>query len=140
MDMKINTVVTKTLYSVEPTGTVEEMKQLMADLDVHALPVVDGDSRAVGIVTSSDLEPGLPRDTLAEDLMSDQVYEIDTNAKAVEAAQMMRDLSVNHLVVTEGGKAIGMISSFDLLRVITGEEQTESDLISNAEIEAANKA
>ncbi len=31
---------------------------------------------------------------------------------------MMLDLRVHHLVVTERGQAIGMLSSFDLLRVL----------------------
>lgn len=133
--MKVHKVIAKGLYSVDPTGTVEEMEQLMSDLDVHALPVVDEEARAIGIITSSDLEPGLPKDALAADLMSDQVYEIASKADATEAAQMMRDFSINHLVVTDEGKSVGMISSFDLLRVITGEERAESDAVSNTELE-----
>lgn len=125
--MKVQEVMTKGLYTVQPDGTVAEMKEFMASLSVHALPIVDPDGGVVGIVTSSDLEPDLSQDTLAADLMSDQVHEIDGQADAREAAQMMRDRSVHHLVVMEDGRAIGMLSAFDLLRVIAGEVAPEGE-------------
>ncbi len=116
--MKVNDVMTEGLATVLPHDTIETMEERMADLEVHALPVVDEEGRAVGIVTSSDFDPDLPRSTPAGDLVGDQVYQIDFEADAREAARMMLDLRVHHLVVTERGQAIGMLSSFDLLRVL----------------------
>ena len=119
--MKVHEVMTCELVTVQTHDTIEELESLMAEVEVHALPILNEEGMAIGIVTSSDCLPDLPRSTPAADLLSDQVYEVDQDADAKEAAQMMRDLNVHHLVVTDGGQAIGMLSSFDLLRVITGE-------------------
>lgn len=119
--MKVNELMTRDLATFQPHATVGELEELMADLDVHALPVVDEQGIAVGIVSASDLGPDVPRTTSAASLMNDRVYTIDHEADAKEAAQMMQDQSVHHLVVTERGRAVGMLSTFDLLRLITQE-------------------
>lgn len=116
--MKVNDLIDRTLITAKPHDSLETIEDRMAVQGVHALPVLDDAGRAIGIVTSSDLKPDLPEETSLADLMSDQVYTIDASEEAREAARRMRDLGVHHLVVTEGDRAVGMLSSFDLLRVI----------------------
>lgn len=133
--MKVKEVMTKGVFTVQPEGTVSEMRRFVADLGVHALPIVDLEGIAVGMVTSSDLEPDLPEDTLAFDLMSDRVYEIDGGEDARNAAQMMLNHTVHHLVVTDRGQAVGMLSSFDLLRVVTEGVEVVDEVLSAAQSE-----
>ncbi len=116
--MKVQDLIMRDLVTAEPHDTLASIEERMADRNVHALPVLDDDGKAVGIVTSSDFTPDLDMGTSVADLMSDMVYEIDLGEEAREAARRMHDLGVHHLVATERGRAVGMLSSFDLLRVI----------------------
>ncbi len=116
--MKVQELITRELYTAQPGDTLHRIEARMAALNVHALPIIDEEGKALGIVTSSDLSPDIRRDAAIADLISDVVYQIDVEEDAKEAARMMRDQGVHHLVATEGGRAVGMVSSFDLLRVI----------------------
>ena len=116
--MQIKELIGEQLYVAQLDDTCQTLAERMDVLDVHALPVVDEDRRPLGFVSSSDLTPDLPSDTAIADVMTDQVYSIDIDDAAKEAARMMRDLGVHHLVVTERDAAVGIVSSFDLLRVI----------------------
>lgn len=117
--MKIVELMSKRLVVAKPGETLAVVEKRMSDHGIHALPVLDEFGRPEGILTTSDCGPDVPPSTLVEELFTDQVYQIDVDADAREAARMMRDLGVHHLVVTEkDGRAVGMLSSFDLLRVI----------------------
>lgn len=49
-----------------------------------------------------------------QDLMSTRVESISCNATAAEALARMRGLRVRHLIVSDGGKAVGVLSDRDL--------------------------
>lgn len=116
--MKIENLIARDLVTADPSDTLGTIKERMADLGIHALPVVDELGKAIGIVTSSDIGPDLPDETPVADLMSDQIYPIGPEDTAKDAAGIMRDQGTHHLVVSRGDRAIGIVSSFDLLRVI----------------------
>jgi CBS domain-containing protein len=120
--MKVSDLFNPNLIEAKPHDTLFDIDERMVGHGIHALPIIGEEGQAIGIVTSSDLDPGLSRDTPVVELMSDTIYEVDSQAEAREAAVQMLNLGVHHLVVTEGGKAVGILSSFDLLRVITEEK------------------
>lgn len=119
--MKVEELVQRQLFRVHPDETRAQVEERLADLGVHALPVIDEDGKAIGIVTSGDLLPEWDMDAPVSDFLSDVAYTIEIGSEVGEAARMMRDLGVHHLVVTDGGEAVGMLSSFDLLRIIDAE-------------------
>jgi CBS domain-containing protein len=49
-----------------------------------------------------------------QELMSTQVESISRNATAAEAIARMRQMRVRHLIVSDGGKAVGVLSDRDL--------------------------
>ena len=120
--MKVEDLIARDLVTADSDETAEIIEERMSDLGLHALPVIDEMGAPVGIVTSSDLDPDTPKDTTVSELMGDQIFEIHPNDSPKDAAKLMRDQGTHHLVVVaEGGSAIGVLSSFDLLRVIEEE-------------------
>ena len=101
-----------------PDDTAETIREKFIDHGIHCLPVVDEMRTAIGIVTSTDLEDDIPDETPVGQIMSDNIFPVGPNDDARDAARLMRDQQVHHLVVTEEGKVAGVISALDLLRVI----------------------
>ena len=53
-----------------------------------------------------------------EDAMTREVITIDPDAPASTAARMLRERRVHRLFAAEGGRMVGVISAFDLLRLL----------------------
>ncbi len=100
---------------VGPDDPIGHARQLMLELRHHGLPVVDRNGEVVGIVTSSDLVQEWPAPETVDTAMSSPVLTVDQNASAAEAASMMFEARVHHLVVTHDERPVGVMSSFDLL-------------------------
>jgi len=78
------------------------------------------DSTPPGIVTDRDLRArvlaaGLGPDTVVTQVMSRPLVTIDSDAPAFAALRLMLEENIHHLVVTEEGRIIGVISATDLL-------------------------
>ena len=86
---------------------------------INSIPIVNEDGALVGILSSHDLVDDWDSEVRISEIMSTTVYTIDCNASIVEAAQAMRQELIHHLVVTDDGATIGVISTFDLLDAIT---------------------
>ena len=83
--------------------------------------VVDGQGRLAGIFTDGDLRRVLEKQklhtqTAVKDIMTRQVKTIASEALASEAAHLMEERRINHLVVVDAAKApVGVIGLHDLL-------------------------
>lgn len=89
----------------------------MSALRFHALPVVEG-GRTVGIVTTADLADNWPDDTAVNRLMSAAPYRVSRADTVEAAANEMLARGIHHLIVDDPGQESGVLSSFDLLRVL----------------------
>ena len=77
----------------------------------------------------SDEGPGVDREALelpydsqdlAGDVMTAQVHTVHKDAPLPEVAQQMVELGVHRLLVEDGGKHVGLISTTDVLRAVAG--------------------
>jgi CBS domain-containing protein len=111
--MRIADVMTRDLPTVEPGSPVREAARQMKERGVRALPVCEGD-RLVGIVTDWDLaraladEGDLASRPLGE-LMSTDLVAAAPDATFAEAAELMADRRVHHLLVRDGDHLAGML-------------------------------
>jgi CBS domain-containing protein len=85
---------------------------------------VDGTGRVVGVVSETDLMPdgAAPRggEPEAAAIMRAPAITVDRQDTLAEAARRMRQARVHHLpVVDVEGRAVGMLSRGDLLKVFT---------------------
>ena len=108
-----------TIYRVDPTTTVLEAAELMAEKGIGAVLVMERDE-LVGIVTERDYV----RRVAAKDRSSygTEVQEIMTSNQF--CMQLMTEKNLRHLPVLDDGKVIGLLSIRDLVRDITAEQES----------------
>ncbi len=105
---------------VGPQASVREAAQRMTDERVSSLLVLDGD-RLVGLVTDRDLRSrcvaaGLDPARPVSEIMTSKVHTITSAMPGFEALMCMTRLNVHHLPVVEGQRAVGVLSTTDLIR------------------------
>jgi CBS domain-containing protein len=97
--------------------TIDHVRELMAAKRIHAVPVVGKKRKLLGIVTTADLARNLDGGEPVSHVMSELIATIAATASVGQAARRMREHRVHHLVVSDKGNAVGIISSYDLLRL-----------------------
>src|SRR6266540_4106058 len=111
--MRIADVMTRDLPTVEPGSPLREAARKMRERGIRALPVCEGD-RLVGIVTDWDLARALaddddPSGRPLGDFMSTDLVAASPDATFAEAAELMADRRVHHLLVRDGENLDGML-------------------------------
>ena len=122
MDVKVADVMVPRVLVAMPTDKVSYIREVMRGKGIHAVPVIDEESRPAGIVTSTDLMDEPRGDLEVADIMTKDVITVPQFDPVHVAARMMRSNAVHHLVVTHEGEIVGILSSFDLLKVIEKHE------------------
>ena len=107
-----------------PDHTVGETRELMSEKGIHALPVVDAAGRPIGIVTSTDVLGEVPAGMPVSEIMTGKVYTVARYDGVHIAARVMRNHKLHHVVVTDEQKVVGILSSFDLLKLVEGKRFT----------------
>jgi CBS domain-containing protein len=119
--MKAIDVMSPQVRSIEPTRTIADAANMMADLDVGVLPVIDG-GELVGIVTDRDLAlrgfaPGLHAGSPVLRVMSSQVQTCQEDEELDGVLETMSQQQVRRMPVrSDSGDVVGMISIGDLAR------------------------
>ncbi len=109
------------VHTIAPHQTVFEALMLMAEKNVGALPVVEGD-RVVGIVSERDyarkmvLKGRSSMATKVSDIMSSPVITVDSHQSVETCMSMMTDSHLRHLPVVEDGELLGLLSIGDLVK------------------------
>ncbi len=119
----------RTLAVVSPKDTVFHALTLMADHDVGALLVLDGE-QLVGLLSERDyarkiaLQGKTSRDALVQDIMSDKVLYVGLEHSVDECMALMTEKRVRHLpVLDEAQQVVGIVSIGDMVKETIGEQQ-----------------
>lgn len=122
------------IHTIRPDAKVFEALQLMAQKDIGALPVMDGE-RLVGIISERDyarkviLQGRSSQDIPVRDIMTTDVVTVDPTRTVEDCMSVMTQRRVRHLPVCEGSKLVGLVSIGDLVKeVIAEQEQTIKQL------------
>ena len=116
--VRINDLMAKRVITAQPHHTVVHVRGLMQRNRILAVPVVGPDGEAVGIVTATDLMDDLKDQSPINRIMTQRVYKVPAYNDVSVAARMMRKHRIHHVVVTHEQAVVGIISSFDLLRLV----------------------
>jgi len=120
MTVKIFELMAKRVITAAPHHTVEHVRGMMERNRIHAVPVVGTNGEPVGIVTTADLSRRVKDNSPVSRIMSDDVTVVPAYNDAIVAARIMRKRRIHHVVVTHEKQVIGIISSFDLLKLVEG--------------------
>jgi CBS domain-containing protein len=109
------------VYSVSPQSTVFQAIEMMADKNVGALLVMEGE-KLVGIFSERDytrkvfLRGKSSKETSVAEIMSKDLAVTHPQEGVEECLRMMTDKRIRHLPVLDGDKVIGVISIGDLVK------------------------
>ncbi len=120
MNIKISDLMAKRVISAEPHHTVGRLRRIMEKNRIHAVPIVGPDKEAVGIVSSADLARRVKDESPVSRIMSSDVITVPAYNDASVAARIMRRRKIHHVIVTHEKQVVGIISSFDLLKLVEG--------------------
>ena len=130
------------LISCKPTATLGQVAVLLNQHHVHALIVTDRDGRPNGILTDLDLMAGewlsqdaeslkVMRSLTAADLMTQPVDTVEANVPTEEAVNLILEKQVSRLLVTENGKAVGIISTSDFVASIADKALLKREVVAD---------
>ena len=120
MNLKIADLMAKRVVTAERHHTVEHLRGMMARNRIHAVPIVGPDGEALGIVSTADLARKVKGESPVSRIMTDGVHCVPAYNDVSVAARIMRKHRIHHVVVTHEKRVIGIISSFDLLKLVEG--------------------
>ena len=121
-----------TVWSVSPTDTVFEAISMMAEKNIGALPVLEGD-RLVGLISERDYARKVillgrgSRETSVAEIMTVNLKTVGLGDSVQECMQIMTENRVRHLPVLEGGKLAGLISIGDCVNWIISAQTAAID-------------
>ncbi len=116
------------VWSVEPDATVLDALQRMADKEVGALVVMQGE-QIVGLISERDyarkiiLHGRSSPTTLVREIMTSPVVYIHLDQPIEECMSLMTEKRTRHLPVMENGKLVGLISIGDIVKSIIADQQ-----------------
>lgn len=151
--MKVREIMSSPALFVTPEARVGAVARLMVDNGIGGVPVVDAAGKVVGTVTQSDLvvrnaNIHFPRflqfldariylegpkhfeeearrmlGTTAADVMTSPCIVVDIDDEIEQAATLMMEKHIHALPVLEKGQLAGIVSQFDMVRLIADEEK-----------------
>jgi CBS domain-containing protein len=107
-----------------PEAPLRYAAEMMARHRVHALVVVGDDEEGGvwGLVSDTDILGAIARGTVdghtAGGMAQTPVVTTSRSESVSRAAELMREHSVTHLLVTGRGVPVGVISTLDLIRAV----------------------
>jgi CBS domain-containing protein len=117
------------VWTVEPDATVFQALEQMAEKNVGALVVLEGE-RLVGVLSERDyarkviLEGKSSKQTRVREIMSGEVTCVDPERTIEECMGLMTHRRIRHLPVLEGDRLAGIVSIGDVVNAIISDQQT----------------
>jgi CBS domain-containing protein len=128
--MRIADLMQTDVQTIPADARVSDAATTLADARVSALPVVDEGGELIGLISTTDIlaleeeaEGERARSTVLDetpvrDVMTPTPLTISPEADIREAARRMLDADVHRLIVTQGDRMLGIISTTDIMRAV----------------------
>ncbi len=117
------------VWSITPDTTAFAAIKLMADMNVGALLVLEGE-RVVGILSERDyarkvaLHNRASKTTLAKEIMTKKVVSVRPDQTVDKCMALMTDKHIRHLpVIDDEENLLGIISIGDIVKSVISEQQ-----------------
>ena len=120
MNVKVAELMSDAVLTAQPHQSVEHIRQLLDRNNISSVPVVDSEDQPVGVVSATDLAHDLKAGSPISTIMTEKVYVVPKYEDVSIAARVMRNHKIHHVVVTHEKKVVGVLSAFDLLKLVEG--------------------
>ena len=119
--MKAEEVMTTDVISVPPDATAIEVIDILLTNKISGVPVVDGQRKALGVLSELDLLLALDHvgtGVQVHKLMNSPVISVSGETEIEDVYTIFRDRNIRRVpVLDQDGRVIGIISRRDCLRV-----------------------
>ncbi len=126
--MLIADIMQKNVLTVLPGMNVVELDALLMGHHISGAPVCSEEGMVVGMVSKTDVIRCLSEEfvqldrpiseVLVRDIMTPKIVAVDIDDDVVTVARTMLNLHVHRVVVYDADQLVGIVSSFDMLRVV----------------------
>jgi CBS domain-containing protein len=116
------------VYVVRPDDSVFSALQLMAEMNIGAVLVMNGDELA-GIFSERDyarrgiLQGHASRDTAVRTIMTADVVSIAPSMTVDDCMALMTERRIRHLPVVDAHRIVGVVSIGDVVRAVVDEQR-----------------
>ena len=124
------------VLSVSPVTSVFDALKMMAEKNVGALLVVEGE-RLVGVFSERDyarkviLKGKASKEIPVREIMTSHVLYVRPQQTIEDCMALMTDKHVRHLPVLDGEKLVGVISIGDVVKAIIAEQEFMIEQLQN---------
>jgi CBS domain-containing protein len=122
-DVKVEDVMSSPVITIKETDSVLAAAKLMKKHEIGCVVVVGKSGDPKGLITERDVVRRvsaldlLPSKVQAGKSMTKPPSTIEASANVTDAAKKMRELKIRRLVVLQGGKVKGIITSNDIVDI-----------------------
>ena len=121
---RVQGLVHRKAVTVHCEETIQRVAEVLADDGIGVVLVVGTDGAVTGVISERDIvrsvaEGGDLESMRADDVMTLDLVTIDRGAEIADAAQLMLDADLRHLVVTDHGAPYGVTSVRDVLAAVS---------------------
>jgi crotonyl-CoA carboxylase/reductase len=124
---KVRDLMHRGVFSCKPDDTLGTVASIMVDKEIHAVVVMDQGSKAIGVVSQTDMvlarqgrTQEQARAMLARDVMTPGCATCDADMPLSEAVSLLTARRMHRLVVTMNGQVAGVISLTDVVHRLLG--------------------
>ncbi len=112
-------IMTRKVATIRPEAGAQEAAQLLDEKRISGAPVVDADSKIIGIITEADIISKVNRDGLCvADIMSHDVIAISEETPVSEIAALLTERKIKRVPVVCDGKLVGIVSRADIVHAV----------------------
>lgn len=134
MNEPISSIMTTKLITVGKDDSLKTVAEIFRQKRIHHLPVVENEM-LIGLVTTYDLfKLGKSSDQYDQvkvsEIMTTKLATLEPDAKVGTACEVFLENLFHALPVTENGKLVGIVTSFDVLKYIHLKEYPNQEILS----------
>lgn len=134
--MKARDLMTSDPTTCRPSDNLKSVISVMRKEDCGMVPITEGngEQRVTGVATDRDIALALgdrdekPSAVRASEVMTTEIVSCEPDAEVHEVSRKMQEAQVRRILVVEGGRLLGVISTADLARAST---QSSKDRVGN---------
>jgi CBS domain-containing protein len=136
--MKARDLMTPDPATSSPSDNLRTVLEVMRKEDCGVVPITEGngEQRVVGVVTDRDIALALakrdekPSAVHVSEVMTTHIVSCEPDADLREVSRKMQEAQVRRILVVEGARLLGVISTADLARASThsGEDRVGEEV------------
>ena len=127
MNIKVADLMSPMAITSEPHRSLGHVRRIMEKNKISAIPIVSTEGEPLGILSATDLLPDLNDNSPVGGLMTKKVYTVPKYDDVSIAARVMRNHHIHRVVVTHEKKVVGILSAFDLLKLVEQHRYVEKN-------------